>query len=319
MEGAAAKEVKSKPRRRRKKPAQKDAGALAEGTHDATSRSDAAGQSSQTSHLAKPPSTSSQVQAGSASDLVATMMSDLRQAASAGNAKRSSQRPRPAPAPAPVPSRSEPEPSMNVAAPAFVPADDKQAPSKKTRRSAKKKRPASAQQPNPTDNSDRTSELGNKATAALEVLSGKSLGQTQAGGRGTGGGRSGGRRGRGRTRHPDRWWCKLEDIDPISMEPLSELRYPPLQLPVDEGGSVQQWFDGRILASYLVSTGRFAHPSSRRELGPDECDKIDKYLLDNSTCPLSAAAAALSACGRSHTFILAQLFWCTMQILVSLK
>ena len=244
MEGAAE-EVKQKKqqRRRRRKPAQQDAG----------SSSAAA--------------SSSELAAGSASELVATMMSDLRQAASAGSAKRSTQSLAPAPSPEPVPSR-EAEPSMNVAAQAFVPSGAHEAPKKNTRRSAKKNKPPSSTTP------------GSKAAAALEVLGGASS-SAPAAGRGGRGGRAGAGRGRARrTNHY--WWHKLEEIDPISMEPLSDLRYPPLQLFVDEEGTVEQWFDGRILASYLVSTGRFAHPSSRRELGPDECDKIDQYLLENN-------------------------------------
>ena len=83
----------------------------------------------------------------------------------------------------------------------------------------------------------------------------------------------------------------------------------PQQLYVDEAGTVEQWFDGRILASYLVSTGRsvhkqssaflvsfcrdflrdllviahrFAHPISRRELGPADCVMLDTYLIANN-------------------------------------
>ena len=61
----------------------------------------------------------------------------------------------------------------------------------------------------------------------------------------------------------------MSECDPISLEPLAELSYPPLQLFVDKpwpDGKVQAWFDGRVLASYLISTGRFSHPISRREL-----------------------------------------------------
>ena len=90
------------------------------------------------------------------------------------------------------------------------------------------------------------------------------------------------------------------------MEPLSELRYAPLQLPVDEAGTVEQWFDGRILASYLVATGRFAHPSSRRELGPEECDKIDQYLLVNGARPTTSPRTNT----RIHALCLAPAILC---------
>ena len=50
------------------------------------------------------------------------------------------------------------------------------------------------------------------------------------------------------------WWRKLTDCDPISLEPLRRLRVPPFNLVTDE----QQracWFDGKLLANYLVSSG----------------------------------------------------------------
>jgi hypothetical protein len=99
--------------------------------------------------------------------------------------------------------------------------------------------------------------------------------KNQAASGGGGGGVEGGTAG-------GRWWRDLTEADPISLEPLSELPYPPLQLHVDaaadDGGTVEAWFDGRVLASYLVSTGRFAHPISRRELEGGECTAIDAYL-----------------------------------------
>ena len=32
------------------------------------------------------------------------------------------------------------------------------------------------------------------------------------------------------TKRRKRWWHKLEDVDPISLEPLADLKYPPFQL-----------------------------------------------------------------------------------------
>lgn len=261
-------------RRRRKKPPQQGGGPEEE--VEEVEGSAAAGQGT----------CSGEMMSGSASELVATMVSDLRQAASAGSAKRSAQSAAPVPVPDLVGSSGETEASMNVGAPAFVPSGDmKHSSKKRTRRDANKKRP-STQQSKPPESSERTAPLDRKAAAALEVLGAS---RDDRGGppgrRGRGRGRG---RGHGRTRRADCWWRTLDDVDPISMEPLSDLRYPPLQLPVDEEGTVEQWFDGRILASYLVATGRFAHPSSRRELGPEECDKIDQYLIHNSMCLLSS-------------------------------
>ena len=61
----------------------------------------------------------------------------------------------------------------------------------------------------------------------------------------------------------------LTECDPISLEPLRLLRYPPFECRADLSLShcvASDWFDGRVLASYLVSTGNFTHPISRREL-----------------------------------------------------
>lgn len=44
---------------------------------------------------------------------------------------------------------------------------------------------------------------------------------------------------------------------------------------------VPAWFDGQILAAYLVATGSFEHPISRRELAPDECRRLDIYLKEH--------------------------------------
>jgi hypothetical protein len=62
----------------------------------------------------------------------------------------------------------------------------------------------------------------------------------------------------------------------ISLEPLKALRFPPFELGTDESHAT--YFDGRILANYLVSTGSFLHPISRRELTRDDCERLDRYL-----------------------------------------
>lgn len=79
-----------------------------------------------------------------------------------------------------------------------------------------------------------------------------------------------------------KWWWKLKDADPISLEPLSELEYPPFECGV-------HFFDGRVLAFYIVSTGTFANPMSRDELTLDDCERLDQYLKRNK---LDAARVA---------------------------
>lgn len=83
--------------------------------------------------------------------------------------------------------------------------------------------------------------------------------------------------------HADRWWVRelAGRDDPISLEPLRTLRYPPFELQADPQlphGTDSDWFDGHVLASYLVSTGQFFHPISRREMRRNECQALDVYL-----------------------------------------
>ncbi|EOD24519.1 hypothetical protein EMIHUDRAFT_206484 [Emiliania huxleyi CCMP1516] len=71
---------------------------------------------------------------------------------------------------------------------------------------------------------------------------------------------------------------KLTDCDPISLEPLRRLRVEPFELAASEETSHSYFFDARLLASYLVSSGSFAHPISRRELTRDDCVRLDAHL-----------------------------------------
>eukprot|EP00965_Chrysotila_dentata_P205107 6182754-Pleurochrysis_carterae.AAC.2 len=71
-------------------------------------------------------------------------------------------------------------------------------------------------------------------------------------------------------------------VDPISLEPLAELGYPPFELRAAREQETQNdLFDGKLLASYLVSTGQFFHPISRRALDKDECAALDEYLVNH--------------------------------------
>ena len=76
------------------------------------------------------------------------------------------------------------------------------------------------------------------------------------------------------------WWRGLDGDDVISLEPLCELAYEPFSLPA--GGSeapggarvdAYNYFDGKILSRYLISSGNFVHPVSRRPLSRDECER----------------------------------------------
>lgn len=75
------------------------------------------------------------------------------------------------------------------------------------------------------------------------------------------------------------WWRSLTDVDPITLEPLKRLRYPPFPLRAD--ATVCTWFDGHVLGTYLISTGNFTHPLSRRELTREDCAALDAYLVQH--------------------------------------
>ena len=41
------------------------------------------------------------------------------------------------------------------------------------------------------------------------------------------------------------------------------------------------FFDGAVLATYLVSTATFCNPMTRTPLTRDDCRALDEYLLEN--------------------------------------
>ncbi len=92
------------------------------------------------------------------------------------------------------------------------------------------------------------------------------------------------------------WWTvRLADaVDPITLEPLRILTYPPFRLPADPSLPYQtdsDFFDPCSLSSYLVSRLNFSHPFSRRLLEREECVSLDRHLAQNG---LPAAGVALA-------------------------
>jgi len=79
----------------------------------------------------------------------------------------------------------------------------------------------------------------------------------------------------------DDWWRRLSEseVDPISHASLSSLPYPPFNLGTDESHAT--YFDGFVLSNYLVSTGSFIHPISRRAITRDECKQLDAYQREH--------------------------------------
>ena len=80
-----------------------------------------------------------------------------------------------------------------------------------------------------------------------------------------------------------RWWSKLADECPITLEPLAELPYPPFILADRRRRGVGHCdhFDGMALATYVVSQGTFANPLTREPLHYDDCVRLDEYLNDH--------------------------------------
>ncbi|KAJ1450948.1 hypothetical protein M885DRAFT_589750 [Pelagophyceae sp. CCMP2097] len=78
---------------------------------------------------------------------------------------------------------------------------------------------------------------------------------------------------------PEEEWWRDEDFsdvcDPISLEPLCELDYPPFLLTT---GTVEHWFDGAVLAVYVVSSANFLNPMTREPLLREDCLALDDYL-----------------------------------------
>lgn len=81
------------------------------------------------------------------------------------------------------------------------------------------------------------------------------------------------------TQDGERWWAELQDVDPISLEPLSSLIYPPFKL-VGKDGHLH-YMDGFALASYMVSANQFINPMSREPVAWEDCERLDNYLWKN--------------------------------------
>ena len=89
---------------------------------------------------------------------------------------------------------------------------------------------------------------------------------------------------------PRRWWRQISDEDPITLEPLRSLKYPPFPLNTtntsgedlhsedDHRGKGVHYFDGKALAEYLVSSSDFRNPITRGELTILDCQRLDAYL-----------------------------------------
>jgi hypothetical protein len=131
----------------------------------------------------------------------------------------------------------------------------------------------------------------------------------------SGRGRRGAQRGRGRgapvaassSAHEDGWWKSLgdEEVDPITLEPLSTLSYAPFTLPLSDTKDAR--FDGGALAQYLVTCRNFVNPLSRAAISREQCQELDAYLKRHRLGPprvtmeFDEAKAALEAAAQANT------------------
>ena len=97
-----------------------------------------------------------------------------------------------------------------------------------------------------------------------------------------------------------RWWTQgpiARMCDPITLEPIRILHHPPFQCRADPSlphDTESDWFDGRGLAAWMVSSRKFTHPTSRREITRDEALALDAYLMEHDL-PLNVSNDKLVA------------------------
>ena len=76
-----------------------------------------------------------------------------------------------------------------------------------------------------------------------------------------------------------KWWKSMTEVDPISLEPIGSLKYPPFEIVGKDGH--KHFFDGQCLASYMVGTSSFFNPLSREPISARICQRLDVYLQNN--------------------------------------
>ena len=99
------------------------------------------------------------------------------------------------------------------------------------------------------------------------------------------------------TRQGPRWWTHelATESCPISLEPLRALRCPPFELLADptlRHRTGSDFFDGKMLSAYFVSSGQFCHPVSRREISRLECVALDEHCAVHKLCTEGQVAHA---------------------------
>ena len=69
----------------------------------------------------------------------------------------------------------------------------------------------------------------------------------------------------------DRWWESLPYDDPITLEPICSLAFPPFSL---QGN----YFDPVALSAYIVTRFKFENPLTRQPISAEECVTLDEHV-----------------------------------------
>ena len=72
-----------------------------------------------------------------------------------------------------------------------------------------------------------------------------------------------------------RWWVRIDDECPITLEPINTMTTAPFFL----DGS---YFDADSLHGYLIDTGRLENPCTRAPLSRAVCRALDEHVGDGS-------------------------------------
>ena len=101
----------------------------------------------------------------------------------------------------------------------------------------------------------------------------------------------------------DRWWKTISNCDPITLEPLCDLAYPPFELARAVGETIahardikkngqkkkqgqnppddpdaKHLFDPPVLAEYVVKSKQFENPLNRLQMTEKDCMRLDNHL-----------------------------------------
>ena len=90
----------------------------------------------------------------------------------------------------------------------------------------------------------------------------------------------------------DKWWKTSEECDPISLEKISDLQYPPFELTDDEAGRTSL-YDGKLLADYWSGCSfPWKDPLTRAVIRETAAEALDAYLATHGlqvTTPVAVA------------------------------